>query len=313
MALIKPAASVEQAVVTAVAARDRNRAEKFARQHEIPTIHASYDDLLADPDIDVIYNPLPNGLHGRWSMRALEAGKDVLCEKPLAANAEEAALMIETAQRTGRRLVEAFHYRYHRLIERTLAVIAEGKIGQVRSYEIRFIIPIVRGSDIRYRFDLAGGASMDLGCYAIHLLRTLAAAEPEVRSAIAVEGPPNIDRSMETELAFADGRTAHIECSMWSPKIARIGATIRGDKGSIKLFNFIAPQFYNRLTVKTKDGTQRETVRGPGSYTAQLSAFTTSIADGTPLPTEGADCIANMQTIDAIYAAAGLPKRQPSA
>ena len=312
MALIGPARRTAGVAVTAVAARLPSRAAAFARRHGIGTVHTSYEALLADPAVDVVYNPLPNGLHGAWSIRALEAGKDVLCEKPLAANAADAERMVAAARQSGRRLIEAFHYRHHSLVARLLEILADGEIGAVHHYEANFIIPIVRGDDIRYRYDLAGGATMDLGCYTIHLIRTLAGAEPEVVTATAVESPANIDRAMTADLRFADGRTARFRCSMWSPRVFQIGARIKGDLGSIEVFNFVGPHVYNSIRVRSNGTTRKERARGPSTYAAQLSAVTAALRHGTSLPTEGEDSIANMRVIDAVYKAAGLPLRQPS-
>jgi len=312
MALIHPAKRNAAVTIAAVAARDRDRAAAFAAKHGIPTVHASYEALIDDPGIDVIYNPLPNGLHGLWSIRAMEAGKDVLCEKPLAANADEAAAMVDAARRTGRRLVEAFHYRYHSLVEHTRDIIASGEIGAVRHYEASFVIPIVRGGDIRYRYDLAGGATMDAGCYPIHFIRTLAAAEPEVISAVALEGPVHIDRDVTAQLRFADGRTARMTCGLWSRRVLQIRARVEGEKGSIDIFNFVAPQLYNSIRVRAGGKPRRERARGPSSYRAQLDAFAAGLRNGTAVPTEGQDSIDNMRVIDAVYRAAGLPLRQPS-
>lgn len=313
MALIGPARRNPSVQVTAVAARDGARAAAFSRRWHIDKVHDSYDRLLADPDIDVVYNPLPNGLHAAWSIRALEAGKHVLCEKPLAANADDARRMVAAAQRNRRRLIEAFHYRYHSLIARLLEIIASGEIGAVRHYEAEFIVPIVRAGDIRYRYDLAGGATMDLGCYTIHLIRTLAGAEPEVLSAKAVEKPQYVDRGMRAEMRFADGRTARFHCSMWSPKVLRVGARIEGEHGRIDVFNFVGPQFYNSIRVRAGGRRRKERAAGPSTYVAQLDAVASALRNDTALPTEGEDSIANMRVIDAVYRAAGMPLRAPTA
>ncbi len=312
MALIQPAERAAGVTVGAIAARDRSTAESFAKKHRIHRVHDSYADLIDDPELDAIYNPLPNGLHGTWSMRALRAGKDVLCEKPLAANAGEAIEMVECAQRTGRRLIEAFHYRYHRLVEELREIIAGGIIGEVEHYQASFVVPIIRSSDIRYSYDLAGGAMMDLGCYAVHLIRSLAAAEPRVERARCVERPAKIDRTMEADLVFADGRSAEILCSMWSPKILRADARIVGDRGVIRVLNFVAPHLYHSIKIETAGGTATRKVGGPSTYTAQLDAFAVAVRTGQPAITEGRDCIDNMKVIDAVYEAAGLPLRQPA-
>ena len=182
MALLKPAKTVPEVAIVGIAARDRARAEKVASKHDIAQVYDSYDALIAAPDIDAIYNPLPNGLHGRYTIAALEAGKHVLCEKPFTANAEEAEKVAAVADRSGKVVMEAFHYRYHPLVTRLLEIIASGELGDIKRIETRMCFPLPLLRDIRYQLDLAGGALMDAGCYAIHQLRTLAGAEPEVVS-----------------------------------------------------------------------------------------------------------------------------------
>src|SRR5213593_4973843 len=140
MALVRPARRVTEATVLAVAARDPERARQFAARHGIPRVQPSYDALLADPEIDAIYNPLPNSLHAPWTIRALEAGKHVLCEKPFAASVAEAEAMAGAAERAGRVLVEAFHYRYHPLFARLRAILGSGELGVVRHLEAHFCI-----------------------------------------------------------------------------------------------------------------------------------------------------------------------------
>src|SRR5438128_2464750 len=164
MALVRPAQRVREATVLAVAARDPERARQFAARHGIPRVHPSYDALLADPEIDAIYNPLPNSLHAPWTIRALAAGKHVLCEKPFAANAAEAEDMARPADPAGRVLVEAFHWRYHPLFARVRAILDAGEIGQVRHLEAHFCIPLPLPNDIRYRKDLVSGARSSLPC-----------------------------------------------------------------------------------------------------------------------------------------------------
>ena len=173
-ALIRPARSQANVEIVAVAARDRDRAAAFAGKHGIPRVHDSYEALLADPEIDAVYNPLPNSLHAEWTIRALQAGKHVLCEKPMAANADEAAEMAKVADETGLVLFEAFHYRYHPLALRAKAIIDAGEIGALRHIDAQFCTLMLRPNDIRLRYDLGGGALMDLGCYTINMIRTSA-------------------------------------------------------------------------------------------------------------------------------------------
>ncbi len=306
-ALVKPAASSPEATVTAVAARDGGRARAFAAKHGIAVSYGSYAELLADPDVDAVYNPLPNGLHGAWTIRALEAGKHVLCEKPFTANAAEAEEVAAAAERSGLVVMEAFHWRYHPLATRVLDIIASGDLGPVRHVEATFGFPLLRRADIRWQLDLAGGALMDAGCYAVHLVRTFAGAEPSVTNAVAREHSPGVDRSMDAELRFADGRTGAIHCSMMSPP--RISARVIGERATLRLTNPLAPQVWNRITVKGRDGRRHERVAGGSTYSYQLAAFAAAVRDGTPTLTPPADSIATMRVIDDVYRAAGMDVR----
>jgi predicted dehydrogenase len=312
IALISPAKQVDEIEVHAVAARDADRAALFAAKHGIPKTHSSYEALLADPEIDAVYNPLPNGLHGRWTIAALEAGKHVLCEKPFTANADEAVKVAAVARRTGLVTMEAFHYRYHGLMARMLAIIASGELGEIRHIETRLCIPLVV-KDIRWQLDLAGGSLMDVGCYTIHMLRTLAGAEPILRSANAKLKSPGIDRLMKAEFDFADGRTGRITASMLSIRLLGAVAKVVGTEGSMSALNPLAPQYMHSLTVRSTRGKRKERVdRQPSSYLAQLRAFCGAVLRGEPFPTDVDDAIANMRVIDACYTAAGLQRREPS-
>lgn len=305
-ALIKPAASVAGVQVAAIAARDPSRAQRFAQKHGIPTVRRTYDALLADPQIDAIYNPLPNSLHCEWSIRALEAGKHVLCEKPLASNAEEAEQMADAARRTGRLLFEAFHYRYHPLAARVRAIVDSGVLGQIRHIEAHMCIPLPIPGNIRYRYDLGGGATMDTGCYAINLVRYLAGAEPEVVRAEARLSSPQVDRWMRADMRFADGRTASMSCALFSATLLRVSARVRGDDGEVTILNPYAPQFPHRIRIRTATGTTSERVPSEPTYTHQLRAFAAAVRGGAPMPTDPADAIANMRVIDAVYDKAGV-------
>ena len=314
MALIRPARQVPEAVVAAVAARDPARARAFAAKHGIPRVAERYEALIADPELDAIYNPLPNSHHCEWTIRALAAGKHVLCEKPIAANAAEAERMAEAARASGRVLVEAFHWRYHPLAARMREILASGEIGRVQHLEAWLCFPMLSPSDIRWRLDLAGGALMDAGCYPVSMVRHLAKAtdeesEPEVVSARSWLRSPQVDRRTEAELRFADGRSGKIGCSMLSHTLLWTSILARGDAGEMRVANPIAPHFWNRLRVRNARGTRSERVRGDATYTHQLRAFVDAVRRGTPVPTDPRDAIANMRVIDAIYRAAGLQPR----
>jgi len=308
MALIKPAQRNLEAAVVGVAARDARRAASFAAKHGIERVYTGYDELLADPAIEAVYNPLPNSHHARWTIRALEAGKHVLCEKPFSATVAEAEAMAAAATRTGRVLMEAFHYRYHPLFARMRAIIAAGEIGIVQRFEVTFCIPLLRAGDIRWSRELAGGALMDTGCYAVHLLRHLAQSEPEVRSARAKWTSGGVDRWLTAELAFPSGAQARLTCGLLQPKLISIAARVVGSAGQIDVINFVAPQFFHRLRVRTAAGRRGERVAGSPSYDYQLRAFVAAVRNGTAVPTGPADSIANMRVIESLYAAAGRPR-----
>src|ERR1041384_889317 len=179
-ALTHPARNMPEAQIVAIAARDPKRAEAFARKHHISRVHQTYSDLLDDPDIDAIYNPLPNSLHAEWTIRALKAGKHVLCEKPFASNAREAEEMAKVAQETGLILSEAFAYRYHPLTKRVKEIIASGELGKIQHIDAQFCFLLPSTNNIRFKYELAGGALMDCGCYPVSLIRHVAEAEPPV-------------------------------------------------------------------------------------------------------------------------------------
>lgn len=313
-ALIEPAAAREDVVIAAVAARDRARAESFAREHGIEGVHDSYDAIVDAPDLDAVYIPLPAAHHAHWSVRALQAGKHVLVEKPFAANATEARQVADVAAASDTVLMEAFHYRYHALVARLQDLLAQGMVGQVTDISATFDITMPDRSDIRYQLELGGGATMDLGCYPVHLVRTLMGAEPEVLSASArtVDGG-QVDEALEARLLFHGGVTSTIRSSLLEDEEVQ-SARITGTLGTMDVENFVHPQRGNRITVTTQDGVTTEHVPDqPTSYAAQLSAFVSAVRDGTGVPTGPDDSVATMDVIDAMYRAAGLDPRPAAA
>ena len=308
-AVIKPARNLSEAEVVAVAARDRSRADAFASKHGIPTVRDSYAALVADPEIDAIYNPLPNGLHAEWTIAALEAGKHVLCEKPFTANAKEAEDVAAVAARTGLVVMEAFHYRYHPLATRMREIVESGELGTIRRVETALCFPLPKFSDIRYQYDLAGGATMDVGTYTVHLARLLGGEEPTVVSAEPKLHTPDVDRAMRAELAFPSGHTGRITCSMWSRWLIQTSARVTGDRGELHVINPTAPQIWHRMRVKSGGTTRTERFPRRPTYEYQLEAFCAAVLRGEPTLTPPADSIANMRVIDAIYVAAGMKPR----
>ena len=231
---VRPSAKV---AVTAVASRDAGRAAAFARDTGIARVHASYDALFADPDIEAVYVPLPNNLHATWSIRAAEAGKHVLCEKPLAGAAADARAMFDAAKRAGVYLVEAYPYRAQPQTRRMLQLLAEGAIGRPVLVQASFGFPLADAANIRMSPDLAGGALMDAGSYPVSLVRVVAGAAPRRVSAMSQWGPSGVDLSTLATLEFADGLLAQISCTFATARHRH--AFIAGDAGSI------ATTYYN--------------------------------------------------------------------
>ncbi len=307
-ALIKAAQNVPEAEVVAVAARDPKRAREFADAHAIPRVLASYADLVNDPALDVIYNPLPNSLHCEWTIAALRAGKHVLCEKPLASNAVEAERMARAADETGKILGEAFHYRYHPLADRVRALMTDGTLGRLVQVEGHFSVPIPE-TNIRFDWSLAGGATMDLGCYPLHMIRYFSGLTPGVVRAKAETGPRNIDIAMDVDLELAGGATAKMTCAMKKDSVISATFIARGERGELRVTNPIAPHRGHQLIVKTAAGEETETVPGDTTFTHQLRAFIKAVRGEAKFPTDGAEGVINMRVIDDVYRAAGLPPR----
>ena len=310
-ALVKPAQVVDGVEVGAVAARDRRRAEAFAARHGVPAVHDSYASLLADPSLDAVYIPLPNGLHAQWTLAALKAGKHVLCEKPFTSNAAQAREVAAAADGTGLVVMEAFHYRYHPLARRMAELVRGGELGRIERVETAMCFPLPRFSDIRYDFSLAGGALMDAGCYAVHAMRLLAPGDPEVTAAraLTMRRDRRIDRAMTARFSFPGGATGEIRASMWSSSLLRVRARAVGERGALTVINFTAPQLWSRFTVTVDGRRRRERFGGEATYVHQLRAFAAAVRGEPANLTPPSDSVATMSLIDDIYTAAGLPLR----
>src|SRR6516225_7319000 len=285
-ALIKPAQQLVEVAIDAIAARDQARARAFAITHGIPSVMGSYDEVVRTSDIDAIYIPLPNSLHCEWAIRALRAGKHVLCEKPLAANEREAERMAQVAQETGLVLAEALHYRYHPLASRVYQLLHDGTIGRIAELECHFSVPSLP-TNIRFDWDLAGGVTMDLGCYLLHMIHYFSGCRPRVRKAAALVGAPNIDVAMEAIFELENGATARMSCSMAPDAPAEAGFAAKGERGELLVTNPVAPHNGHQLTLKTDKTVRQETVEGHTTYTYQLRAFVAAVQGEQPMATAG--------------------------
>lgn len=315
--MLRPARGLRDVEIVAVASRSRERARRFAAIHGIPRAHEGYACLLADGGVDAVYNALPVSLHCEWTVRALEAGKHVLCEKPFAANALEARQMHETAQRSELVLSEAFHWRYHPLAARLREIVTSGELGDIRHLEGHMCVAIPDRGDTRYQLELAGGATMHCGSYVVNMLRFLTGAEPDVVDARAWLSALGVDRTMVARFRFPDGRTGAMSCSLFSLRLLRITARVVGERGELWVLNPFGPHALSRfigrgvhwLTIDTGASKRREHVRAESTYRCQLRAFVHAIRTGAALTTGSGDAVANMLVIDSVYRKAGLGAR----
>jgi predicted dehydrogenase len=311
-AIVQPAHATGARLVS-VAARDRRRAAAFAAEHGVERAADSYAALLADPEVELVYNPLPNGLHGPWNLAAVAAGKHVLSEKPFASTAEEAQEVRDAAAEAGVGVVEAFHYLFHPVMQRLCALLDAGELGELQRVEAVVAMPAPDDGDPRWSFDLAGGAVMDLGCYGLHAHRVLgrwAGGEPEVVAARAQEraGAPGVDEWLQADLAFPSGATGAVRCSMAH---RRFEATLRvqGSHGEAVAPNFVLPHQDDRVLVRSGPRTRTEHLGTRPSYDYQLDALHAALRGGAPMPTGPDDAVATALLIDRCYRLAGLPLR----
>ncbi|WP_112246918.1 Gfo/Idh/MocA family protein [Kribbella monticola] len=299
--------------LVAVAARDTERAEAFAAEHGVERVHESYQEVIDDPEVEVIYNPLANGLHGPWNLRAIAAGKHVLTEKPSASNAIEAAQVRDAAREAGVVLMEGFHYLFHPVTRRLHELLAKGELGELQHVEATMVMPPPDDDDPRWSLALAGGAVMDVGCYALHATRMLApwgGGTPTPAGARAGERKrlPGVDEWLNADLAYPNGATGAVRISMAAEEL-EFSLRVVGTRGEAFAPSFVLPQLDDRVMVKTKEDTWVEQLGRKSSYAYQLEALTAHLRDGAELPIDADDAVATMELIDACYRAAGLQPR----
>lgn len=310
--IVDPARTTGHRLV-AIAARDRNRAADYASKHGVERVHDSYADVLADDTVEVVYNPLANGLHGPWNLAAIQAGKHVLTEKPFASNADEAREVRDAALAAGVVVMEGFHYLYHPVTRRLHELLDSGELGELRAVEVDMLMPAPDAGDPRWSYELAGGALMDLGCYSLHAHRALApwaGGAPKLVDARggARAGAPEVDEWLDAELEFPGGATGLARCHMATDEW-RFSCRIVGTHGEATAANFVLPQFDDRIIVTTQAGTRTEELGRRSSYTYQLEAFAAYVRDGKPPKNDVHDAVETMQLIDDCYRAAGFPLR----
>jgi predicted dehydrogenase len=287
--------------ITAIASRDLRRAQAAAAELGIERAYGAYEELLADPEIDAIYNPLPNHLHVPWSIKALHAGKHVLCEKPIALTAAEAQELADVARKYPHlKIMEAFMYRHHPQWQRARKLVAEGQIGKLRTIHTIFSYYLDDGQNIRNRADAGGGGLMDIGCYAISVPRFIFGTEP-LRACGIIEYDErfNTDRLTSAILDFGTG-TATFTCSTQLTPFQRVN--IFGTEGQIEIeIPFNAPTD-RPCKIWHRQGNKIEEIGFDicNQYTIQGDLFSQAILNNTAVFTPLEDAVANMRVIDAV-------------
>ncbi|TGD90610.1 Gfo/Idh/MocA family oxidoreductase [Mycolicibacterium sp. CH28] len=309
-AIVGPARELGHRLVV-VAARDPQRARVFADTYGVERVAATYADVIEDPDVDVVYNPLANALHAPWNLAAIRAGKPVLSEKPFARNQTEAVSVAEAAEAAGVTVLEGFHYLFHPVTQRIFELATGGELGEIRHVEVRMAMPAPAANDPRWSLDLAGGALMDLGCYGLHIMRQLGArglGRPAITVAHASQRSPGIDEWCDVEVHFPAGATGCSANSMVGQAFS-FTITVVGTKGDAVAHNFINPHGDDRITIRTPHGDRVEHLGVRPSYSYQLEAFAAHLLEGAPLPIGVEDAVQNMHYVDAAYRAAGMSAR----
>jgi len=309
-AVLKHARNLDSVDVVAVAEEyhSEDHLRRYAKKHAIPDTYRSFDGLLANPDIDAVYVPLPISMHAEWCIKAIEAGKHVLCEKPFAANATEVERVLRIAEGTDLVVAEAMHFRYHPLVNRVRDILRSGEVGQIEQIDATFCAywPF---TDFRFDYETGGGGTIDMGCYPIGFIRAVTEEEPVVLGATAGLYGALIDRWMRARMRLPSGGEIRLLVSLRSRHVFSLSIKIRGSRGSISVFNYVKPEVGHRLKVRSGAGVRRERVPGGSTYGTQLAAFADAVRARTQPVTTVADSLKNMRVIDAVYLAAGLPLR----
>ncbi len=308
--IVEPARALGHELV-AVAARDRGRAEAFAARHGVRTVHDDYAGVLADPEVELVYDALVNSLHERWNIAALRAGKHVLSEKPLTSNADQARRVRQVAEESPGRIFEGFHYLHHPVNLALRDAVRSGRLGQVQRVEIVLAIAGPPDGDPRWSLDLAGGATMDLGCYVLSAAGEFGrwvGGEPRITAVDATLRAPEMDAAMTVELAYPGGITGHC---VWDMNAAdrTMTWTVIGTRGQATSPAFAVPHMDNRLVITDGSGTTEQAHGDLTSYAYQLADVAESIRGGTPFAFTLDDSVANAELIDECYRQAGLRPR----
>lgn len=309
--LIPAIRATERAELVAVASRDLARAEAYAAERKIPRAYGSYEALLDDPEVDAVYISLPNSLHAEWTIRAAQAGKHVLCEKPLAVSVEQCDQVIAAAESSGRVIAEAVMYLYHPLLQQLREMVKEGAVGQVTLVRGAFSFFLDRLNDVRWRPELAGGSLWDVGSYPVSFIRWVA-GEPEEVFGWQVLTSSGVDATFAGLLRYDNGVLGVMDCGFRQQ--FRVQAEVTGTEGTLTLERPYLMNAESRI-VWQQGLDQEQVITSPeiNPYECEVRAFTRAVLDGAPLPVPLESSRANVATLVALYESArtGQPRRVP--
>jgi predicted dehydrogenase len=300
--LLPAFAASERNSLVAIASRSADKAQEAARAAGIPRAFGSYEALLADPELDAVYIPLPNSLHVEWTIRALHAGKHVLCEKPLALLVSDADRVAEVSRATGRLASEAFMYRHHPQTLRVRELVAQGALGTPRLVRGSFTFNLTAAGDVRLDPALGGGSLWDVGCYPVSYARTILAEEPDLVSGWQLKGPTGIDLTFVGQLRFPSGAIGQFDCGFQAP--FRTGIEIVGSEATLTVQRPFKPGASESILLKRGEGEETVTVSGPELYLGELDDMADAALLGRPPRVSLADTRANTATLVALYRSA---------
>jgi xylose dehydrogenase (NAD/NADP) len=301
--ILPPLRSSARNELTAVASRDMARAQAYGNERNIPRVFGSYEAMLTDPDVDVIYNPLPNSMHAEWTIKAAEAGKHVLCEKPLANTIEEVDAMTVAAKKAGVVVMEAFMYRHHPQTLKVKEMVESGAIGKLQVIRGSFTFKISDEGDVRLNSSLGGGSIWDIGCYPISYARLIAGSEPLEVFGWQITGKASgVDETFTGQMRFPNNVFAQFDCGFRTPQ--RTHMELVGDKGNIIIKTPFNPILNEEIIVTNDDGKKIITTPGEDLYLGEVENMADAILNGQAPRVSLADSRSNVATIKALLRSA---------
>ena len=301
-AVINPIRASKRSVLMAVASRSQDKASQYAATWEIPRFYSSYETLLADPGIDVIYISLPNSLHAEWAIKALQSGKHVLCEKPLTTSIKDVENVMNVARKTGMVITEAFMYRHHSQTILVKQMVDNGEIGHLQLIKGSFCYTNTRSSDPRFDPALGGGSLWDVGCYPISYARYITGKEPIEVYGHQVTGPTGIDLLFAGQMLFPGGVISQFECSFITTN--KVEMEITGDKGRINIPEPYKPGVKTNILIQYEGQARTISIKGPELYQAEIEDLENAILNRKAPRISLDDSRGNIAVIEALYQSA---------